>query len=110
NILWIGTAKGGLVRFNTVAGAATSFRHRAEGPESLSSDDVLTVHFDPGGSLWIGTFGGGLNRLAPSTGKATRFTTSNSALPNNIVHGILPDPDGRLWMSTNGGGLVRLDP
>jgi len=109
-ILWVGTAKGGLVRFNTVTHTASSFRHKADDPASLGSDDVLTVYRDPAGSVWVGTFGGGLNRLDPSSGKTVRFTTANSTLTNNTIHGILPDSDGKLWMSTNGGGLVQFDP
>jgi ligand-binding sensor domain-containing protein/serine phosphatase RsbU (regulator of sigma subunit) len=109
-ILWIGTAKGGLVRFNIAAGTATSFRHRAGDAESLSNDDVLTMYREPSGAIWVGTFGGGLNRLDPASGKARRFTTSTSGLTNNVVHGILPGPDGKLWMSTEGGGLLQFDP
>lgn len=109
HILWLGTAKGGLVRFDTKSGAATNFRHSEE-PTSLSSDDVLTIYREPTGILWVGTFGGGLNRLDPATGKAERFTTATSELTNDAVLGILPDDTGTLWMSTNGGGLVHFDP
>lgn len=108
-ILWIGTAKGGLVRFDITANNATSFRHVADKLDTLSSDDILTVHRDAAG-VWVGTFGGGLNRLDPASGKVERFTTGNSRLTNNTVFGILPDATGKLWMSTNGGGLVQFDP
>jgi ligand-binding sensor domain-containing protein len=109
-ILWLGTAKGGLVRFNVIAGTATSFRHRDDDPASLSNDDVMTIYREPSGIVWVGTFGGGLNRLDPTSGKTERFTTNNSGLPNDTVLGILPDTDGKLWMSTNGRGIVELDP
>jgi ligand-binding sensor domain-containing protein len=108
-LLWIGTAKGGLVRFDITAGSATSFRHKAGDPSTLSSDDVLSIYRDAT-SVWVGTYGGGLNRLDPATGKTQHLTTSNSQLPNDVVFGILPDDDGKLWLSTNGGGLVQLDP
>ncbi len=111
-ILWIGTAKGGLVKFDTVARTGTSFRHRNEDPTSLASDDILSIYREPGGAggVWVGTYGGGVNRLDPATGKAQRFTTSNSGLTNDVVYGILPDDDGKLWLATNGGGLLQLDP
>lgn len=109
-LLWLATGKGGLVRFNMVAGTATSFRFKADDPASLSSDDVLSMYRDASGTMWVGTFGGGLNRLDVATGKAERFTTGNSGLSNNTIYGILPDADGKLWMSTNGGGLVQYDP
>jgi len=109
-ILWLGTAKGGLVRFNIIAGTATSFRHRDDDPASLSNDDVMSIYREPGGSVWVGTFGGGVNRLDPATGKTERVTTNNSGLSNDTILGILPDADGKLWLSTNGRGLVELDP
>lgn len=109
-ILWVGTGKGGLVRFNIATGAATSFRHRPDDPTSLSSDDVVTIHVEQSGIVWMGTYGGGLNRLDPATKRVERFTTGNSGLTNNVILGLLADDDGRLWMGTNGGGLVQLDP
>lgn len=109
-VLWIGTGKGGLVRFNITTGTATSFRSRHEDPASLSNDDVTTIYREPSGIVWAGTFGGGLNRLDPSTGKVERFTTGNSGLSNDTVLGMLPDDEGHLWLSTNGRGLVDFDP
>ena len=109
-ILWIGTGKGGLVRFNTTNGTATSFRHKNDDPDSLSSDDVTSIYAERGGSVWVGTYGGGLNRIDPTTKKVEHFTTANSGLTNNTILGLLPDNAGRLWMSTNGGGLVQFDP
>jgi ligand-binding sensor domain-containing protein/serine phosphatase RsbU (regulator of sigma subunit) len=109
-ILWLGTAKGGVVRFNIVDNNATSFRHHADDPASLSSDDVLTIYRDPTGSVWVGTYGGGLNRLDPTSRKVERFTTTNSGLTNDAVLGVLPDAEGKLWLSTNGGGLLQFDP
>ncbi|MDQ3364385.1 MAG: SpoIIE family protein phosphatase [Myxococcota bacterium] len=109
-ILWVGTAKGGVVRFNIASGTAKSFRNQPDNPESLSSDDVTTMHRDAAGILWVGTYGGGLNRLDPTTGKVERFTTSNSKLTNDAVLGLLPDDAGGLWMSTNGGGLLHFEP
>lgn len=108
--LWIGTTKGGLVKFDVVAETASAFRNRPADPTSLSSDDVTTIYRDATGILWVGTFGGGLNRLDPTTGKAEHFTTANSAITNDTVLGILPDSKGNLWMSTNGGGLLQFDP
>src|SRR6185436_5933189 len=54
-LLWLGTAKGGLVRFNTADGSATAYRHRDDDPASLSSDDVTTIYRDPSGMIWAGT-------------------------------------------------------
>ncbi len=109
-ILWLGTTKGGVIKFDTSAQTATAFRHKNDDPTSISSDDVTSMYRDGTGSLWLGTFGGGLDRLDLATGKAERFTTTSSKITNDTVFGILPDPEGRLWISTNGGGLLQLDP
>jgi ligand-binding sensor domain-containing protein/serine phosphatase RsbU (regulator of sigma subunit) len=108
-LLWIGTAKGGVVRYDMVAKTATAFRHKGDDPNSLTSDDVLSIYREPGGTLWVGTYGGGLNHLDPGTGKAEHFTTGNSPLPSDQILGVLADDAGNLWLSTNGGGLVNLD-
>jgi streptogramin lyase len=110
DILWIGTAKGGLVRFNVASGTATSFRHQPQDPTTLSNDDVVSVYRDRRGAIWMGTYGGGLNRLDAATGKVEHFTTNNSKVTDDIVFDILPDAEGKLWISTNGGGLLKLDP
>jgi ligand-binding sensor domain-containing protein len=109
-ILWLGVAKGGLVKFDTTTGAGTAFKHKNDDPASLSSDDVISIYRDGSSNVWVGTYGGGLNRLDLKTGKVERFTTQNSKLTNDVVLGILPDDDGKLWLSTNGGGLLQYDP
>lgn len=109
NTIWLGTAKGGLVKYNIASNTATAWRHQPGNPATLSSDDVLSIHRDPSGIVWVGTFGGGLNRLDPATGKVQQFTTSNSALTNNTIQGVLPGLENQIWVSTNGGGLLSLD-
>ena len=109
-VLWLGTAKGGVVRFDTAAATATNVRHKADDATSLSSDDVLSIYRDGANRLWLGTYGGGLDRLDLATRKVRTYTTKNSELTNDAVLGVLVDASGMLWLSTNGGGLVQLDP
>jgi ligand-binding sensor domain-containing protein/serine phosphatase RsbU (regulator of sigma subunit) len=109
-VLWLGTGKGGLVRFDISSSSATSFRHKEDDPASLSNDDVTSIYRDKAGIIWAGTYGGGLNRVDPTTGKAERFTAASSGLSNDIILAITADADEKLWMSTNGGGLVQFDP
>ena len=108
-VLWIGTAKEGLVRFDTAAEKADIFR-RVEGrTDTLSNNDVLSVAQTRDGRLWIGTYGGGLNLLDPASGKFERIG-QRAGLTNDTIYGVLVDDEQRLWMATNGGGLVRFDP
>jgi ligand-binding sensor domain-containing protein/serine phosphatase RsbU (regulator of sigma subunit) len=108
-ILWIGTAKEGLVRFDTSAEKADIFRSVRERPDTLSNNDVLSIDQSKDGQLWIGTYGGGLNRFDPAKGKFERISQS-IGLTNDTIYGVLIDDRQTLWLATNGGGLVRLDP
>jgi ligand-binding sensor domain-containing protein/serine phosphatase RsbU (regulator of sigma subunit) len=110
NIVWLGSAKGGLIRFDWKEESAIAFRHDENDPTSLSKDDVTAICSDSKGIVWVGTYGGGLNRLDPATGRFERFTTANSALTSDEVFGVLTDEQDKLWISTNRGGLLHFDP
>ncbi len=108
-VLWLGTAKAGLVRFDTSAERADIFRSIRNRPDTLSNNDVLSIDQSGDGKLWIGTYGGGLNRFDPGTGKFERLS-QNIGLSNDTIYSVLIDSKDVLWLATNGGGLVRFDP
>ncbi len=109
--LWIGT-QAGLVR-GVRNGEKIDFQlfvSQAGKTNSLSFNTVsclLPDPADPSNVLWIGTRGGGMDRFDFQKGTFLHYTTDN-ALPNNVVYGILPDAEGNLWCSTN-RGIVRLN-
>lgn len=107
SVLWLGTAGGGLNRFDTRTQTAVSHQHDPENPATLSHDSVLSLHQDADGVLWIGTYGGGLTRFDPASQEIERF--QDPLLADGVIYGILEDDEKRLWMSTNGRGLVVLD-
>lgn len=109
-ILWVGTAGGGLVRYDVGAGVATPFRSDPKNAETISSNHVTSVYRDKNGIVWVGTYDAGLNRLDPTSGKVERFTTYNSRLTSDRVMAVQPDVDGKLWLATSGGGLLLFDP
>jgi ligand-binding sensor domain-containing protein len=110
NVLWLGSAEGGVMRFELGSSKVTqTHRHKADDTNSLSTDNVLTLYRNED-TLWVGTYGGGLNKVDLPSGKVQRFSSSSSKLPNDVIYGILPDDTGGLWISTNGGGLVQMDP
>jgi PAS domain S-box-containing protein len=112
-VLWVGTAGGGLCRFNRESENFDCLTHDPDDDHSLSSDTVWAIHQDGDGSLWLGT-SAGLNRFSPQTGQITHYTTADG-LPHDTVVGILEDDpsqengSGDLWLSTL-GGLSRFDP
>jgi len=112
-VLWVGTAGGGLCRFDRESETFACYVHEQDDDHSLSSDTVWAIHQDGDGSLWLGT-SAGLNRFSPQTGQFTHYTTADG-LPHDTVVGILDedtsqdDGTGALWLSTL-GGLSRFDP
>jgi ligand-binding sensor domain-containing protein/serine phosphatase RsbU (regulator of sigma subunit) len=106
-ILWVGTAEGGLNRFDTSSGTAVRHVRDDNRSNSISNNNVLSIHQDPTGQLWIGTYGGGLNRFDPKKGAFKRYDRPEHP---TTVYGILQDPSGALWLTTEGSGLHVLDP
>lgn len=119
-ILWIGTWGEGLyaLDLSTVEKTSpedtffTNYRNQANNPDSLSSNNVFTIHEDVNGTLWVGTQSG-LNRFHRESGVFTVYNKQDG-LPSNIIVGILEDPHppgssqgSHLWLSTE--GLSRFD-
>jgi len=109
--LWIGTAGGGLNRFDSETKAFQRYIHIPENPFSLASNYAHPVCEDQSGALWIGTTNG-LNRMAaapPPFQLLRRAADNPNSLSGNYVIAIGDDKLGRLWFGTAGEGLCRLD-
>ena len=105
--LWAGSA-GGLVRIDAVTSKATSFRHDAGDPSSLSGREVESLAFTPDGTLWVGTEHG-VNAFDTRTGKAVRIESTPGragSLPDNWVPDLMVARDGRLWLATQSGVAI----
>ena len=98
--LWFGGFGGGLCRLDA-GGKFTHFSSSETDPDSLPSDDVLSLAFDQKGMLWIGTIAG----LANFDGQGIRRV----ALPQGrlpIIYSLVAD--GRdLWAGTSDGMYRR---
>ncbi len=90
--LWIGTG-GGVLRWHIPTQTPTRYTV----VDGLPSHRIFAVAIDPAGSRWFGG-DGGLSRL-DAAGVWTHFTTANSGLHDNSVHGIAVGADGTLWLS-----------
>ncbi|MEM1180408.1 MAG: two-component regulator propeller domain-containing protein, partial [Acidobacteriota bacterium] len=109
--LWVATTGGGLGRRDPVTGAFQRIRHRANDPDSLSSNSLLSVEVDREGIVWAGSYVG-LNKIDP---RRSQFATYRhipgeaNSLASNSVWPILEDRDGVLWVGTYDSGLHRID-
>ncbi|WP_316816442.1 two-component regulator propeller domain-containing protein [Pedobacter nyackensis] len=109
--LWIACRYGGLSVLDKKTGRFKTFKAFSS-PNSLSNNDVLSLHKDKSKRLWIGT-SYGLNMLSQEESlkenplfKKFRMT---DGLPNNTIHAIEEANSGNIWVSTN-KGLARLNP
>src|SRR5262249_7073361 len=106
-VLWLGSNKLGLYRFNPATGQFTVYSSNPDVANSLSNNRVTSVHIDRSDGIWVGTQNG-LDKLDPKTGTFTVYY-ERDGLAGNVVSCILEDERGNLWMSTN-KGVSRFDP
>lgn len=118
--MWVGTRDGGLNRLvrNQGPNEGKFIRYMAKAGDfnSLSNNEVASIHEDKEGNIWIGTAGGGLNKLernveAMQGEQASVFThfSEKEGLLADDVFGILEDEKENLWLSTN-QGLFKFNP
>lgn len=106
---WLGSAGGGLSRFNPIAingKTVLKFQHYLNDPNdinSLSNNTVLSLYEDPEGTLWIATYGGGLNKFDIDS-ERFEVLTEEEGLANNATYGITGSSlKNTIWISTNFG-------
>jgi signal transduction histidine kinase/ligand-binding sensor domain-containing protein len=106
-LLWIGTAGGGLVRYETRRGRVARFRHDPARSGGLPSDFVEQVKVDGHGSVWAVTWRG----LARWDADAEQFVTylPGGAPPELTLHTATFARSGVIWIGSN-LGLHRYDP
>ena len=94
--IWVGTASGGVVRFDVnQSGAPSNFTTIGRG-FGLASDFVTTITHDSKGMLWIGT-AEGLSRFDTSTNKVLTFDAADGLASSSFNSGSFFDaPRGRL--------------
>lgn len=113
NQLWIGTAKGLRVLFNT-SGFVDDPDPRVNEivilengipTELLSNQFITDIKVDGSDNKWVGTLDSGIFYFSPD-GQETiyQFTTENSPLPSNTVNDISIDPEsGTVFIATTRG-------
>lgn len=106
--MWIGTADG-LFKFekNGNGFIKTSYKHDSKNPNSLTSNNILSIGETDDFSILIGTYGYGVNKYIRKTGKFERIVNGNK-IKGGLIRGILKDNQKNIWLSTN-VGLTKID-
>ncbi len=111
---WFGTFGSGLYNLdlNTSTGSTPYLTHvPIIGIDTLfrGYDIINYILPDNHGVIWLGTYGSGLVKMDYRKETFTLYNSHNSALPNDIIYGILKDDRGYLWISSN-KGISRFNP
>ncbi|KAA6302934.1 MAG: Sensor histidine kinase TodS [Candidatus Ordinivivax streblomastigis] len=96
-ILWAGTYRGGLIRYNLKNNSKTIYTQENS---LLPRNDVRFIFEDKQHQLWVGTTYG-LCRIS-SEGKI-----EENYLVGNNLRNLLEDPSGNIWIATYHDGLIR---
>ncbi len=111
--VWLGTAGGGLYRYNLRQNGFEYYTHCVLNKNSLSVNNINTV-LDSPQWLFVGTCGGGLNVLNKQTDKyfylssADKSTTVNK-IAGNYISALYLDDKGILWTGCWGDGISYID-
>ncbi len=89
--IWLGTADGGLCRYNPETNAFQSFQLTS----SREPENVSALCADDKG-LWVGTYSMGVGKLDIASGKWHRVKADGSI--NYSCYAIHKDKSGRIWM------------
>ncbi|MCX6165608.1 MAG: triple tyrosine motif-containing protein, partial [Ignavibacteriae bacterium] len=107
--LWIGTAGGGLNKFETENEKFIIFKHTQNNNNSVGSNFIQTLFLDKDKILWIGTADNGISTYDTKIKKFNTipitFTDSN-LLKNDNISIIYEDKFGEIWIGTHTAGLV----
>jgi signal transduction histidine kinase len=95
--LWIGTAGGGVSKFDGKSFTNYTTEH------GLSNDIVWSIVEDKIGKLWFATQGGGVSRFDGTT--FSSFTT-REGLADDTAYDLLADNEGNIFIGTNLGFTV----
>jgi signal transduction histidine kinase/ligand-binding sensor domain-containing protein/DNA-binding response OmpR family regulator len=113
NILWVGTAGGGLNRVDQKTGKIDHFTYSAQKADGISSDYISSLCLDAENRLWYTSWGNGIGRLVSAMNKSFKNYLNEFGNPrslvNNFVSSIYYDARGFFVVGTS-GGLDLFDP
>ena len=99
-IIWMGTARGGLSRYN-----GSQFIHYTPA-EGLNDDIIRSVTEDVNGNIWFGTYKGGIGKF---NGSLFTYYAGQEGFSDNQVNTILADSKGNIWAGFWSDGVYKIE-
>ncbi len=113
DVLWVGTAGGGLNRIDKRTGKVVHFMQSPQNPQGICSNFIDAICLAPDRQLWVSSWGDGFGRLVSETAKTFKnyqhVPGNPNSLVSNFVSGIYPDDRGFFLVGTV-AGLDLFDP
>lgn len=109
SVLWIGTYKGGLNKYDRKNNRYTYFKKESG---NISDNHIRAIADAGDGNLLIGTYSNGLDLFSKTSGTIINYKNNPAdprSLGANQVQSIFIDRSGTLWIGTFGGGLNYAD-
>jgi signal transduction histidine kinase/ligand-binding sensor domain-containing protein len=108
--IWLGGWNSRLDRLEERTGRHKHYRHNPSDPNSLISNNVLSIYGDRNGQIWVGQEGG-ISRFNPSTDGFSNYRpiADNPASLGNNIGTIYQSHFDVLWLGSWGGVLSRFD-
>jgi len=106
--LWVGTAGGGLNKFDRNTLSFTHYTNDPDNHNSISDNNVYAIYEDSHNNFWVGTYGGGLNKMDRGTGTFSSYIHNENdpySITGNSIRSITEDNEGKLWIGVDEGGL-----
>ena len=111
-IIWLGTVKRGLGKFNHHSKTFKFYSHDPSDSTSISGNNVTKILTDSSSVLWVGTLESGLNKFDETTGKFNTYAydaDNPQSIASNFIDCIYHDRSGTMWVATNFEGLNRFN-
>jgi len=99
--IWFSSFTKGLVRFN--GKEFKNFKHEPENPNSLTSNEIISMAVDSLGLIWLATYGSGLDRFDPTTNTFTHFRHKegdSSSISYDSLTAVMVDHSGKVYVSS----------
>lgn len=110
SILWLGTFKHGLIKFDThTHKIINQWTAKPGDSNSLASNSVWSFYQDRNNTHWIGT-DQGFYRFDPHTDKFLRFEAANSNIVADNIQRIFEDQSGNIWLCSYDKGASSFNP